>query len=196
MSNTNTLSGAMDDQRYSPAQKQEAQVDETKIATEAESLKALLKRQNQMISGSLSQAVEEQLRPAYEDPSNGVAATQDDLVTSGDYAPDTYRSSGSLENSVQLKSSEGVVVEVAGRVDESISNGNFFLQIYNDASGSNAPIWSRKMAHTNGTDTNFNIEFSDYPLYCANTIEIAVSTTEDDYTAPTNPSARFRARYK
>jgi len=138
----------------------------------------------------------EQFRPAYEDPANGVAATEKSLVTSGDYAPDTYRSSGSLENSVQLKSSEGVVVEVAGRVDESISNGNYFLQIYNDASGSNAPIWSRKLVHTNGTDTNFDLEFNDYPMYCANSIEIAVSTTEDSYTAPATGSARFRARYK
>jgi len=178
----------------SEAEQAEPVTDDTVQASEAETLKGLLKQLNSIIEGTLTVAVEEQLRAAAEDPANGVFAVIEDLVVSGDYAPDVYRSS-SLEQTVQIKSSEGVIAGMSGRIDTSASDDAYYLQVW-DGGTSGDLIWSRKVDHISGSDTFFDLGWEEYPLNFPNSLDVAVSTTEDSYTAPGSGVARFRVQYK
>ena len=120
--------------------------------------------------------------PQAEDNTNGVIATQNKPLAVTTYAWSVDRSTA-LEASSVTKASAGVIRSMAGRIDSSQVTGTYYIQVLNASSlpadGAvttlSAPL---KIQHTAGTDSNFEMDFTQNGIYASTGLVWCLSTSE------------------
>lgn len=126
--------------------------------------------------------VQEVNAPVAEDNTRGVIATASKPDATGTYAWSIDKSAA-LEASSVTKASAGALRSIAGRIDSTHASGTYYYQVYNATSlpadgAVTFLIAPLKLVHTNGTDTNFNIDCTMNTVPASTGIVEALSTTE------------------
>lgn len=117
-----------------------------------------------------------------EDNTNGVIGTQNKPLAVSTYTW-AVDASAALEASTITKAAPGVLRMVTGRIDSTHATAVYYWQTYNSttlpADGAvtllTAPL---KISHTNGTNTNFSIDYTMNGIWASTGIVQALSTTE------------------
>lgn len=128
------------------------------------------------------QHIAEGFIPAAEDNANAVIGTQNKPLAVSTYAW-SLDASTALEASSVAKASAGVVKSVSGRIDSTHATATYYYQILNHASlpsdgAVNFVCAPLKIQHTNGTDSNFSIDFGMNGVYASTGVTQCLSTTE------------------
>lgn len=126
--------------------------------------------------------VNEVLAAQAEDNTNAIIATQNRPLAVSTYVWSVDASSA-LEASSVTKASAGNVRFVSGRIDSTHATASYYFQLINansvPADGAVTFIdRPRKLQHTNGTDTNFTIDYTDNCINASTGIVWCLSTTE------------------
>lgn len=93
-----------------------------------------------------------------------------------------------------IKATSGVIRSISGRLDATAATASYYLQLWNAAdvpadataiSGSNSLMAPYKIAHVNGTDNWWSLDFTQNGAYGGTGIVLGLSTTEFTKTAST-----------
>lgn len=152
----------------------------------------------QVNANGILETVEQYQSPA-EDNTNGVIGTQNKPLAVATYTWSVDQSAA-LEASTITKSAPGVIRLVTGRINSTHATGTYYWHIWNasalPADGAVAFLWTPlKLNHTNGTDTNFSIDFTANGIFASVGIVMGLSTTEFTKTisgAFTSSTALFK----
>ena len=117
-----------------------------------------------------------------EDNTNGVIGTQNKPLAVATYAWSVDQSAA-LEASTVTKASAGVLRKVIGRIDSTHATLTYYVQGYNAASlpadGAVTHLFApKKVVHVNGTDSNFELDFTDNGIFASTGIVLGLSTSE------------------
>lgn len=122
---------------------------------------------------------------AGENQTEDVLGVAQKLTTTSSYAytPDI---STALEASSIIKASAGNLYKLTGRIDQSAATrtgaNGYFIHVVDSATvpadGAVSPIFSKKYVHTNGTDTDIDLDFGTGSIHGDNGLVVYVSTTE------------------
>lgn len=111
-----------------------------------------------------------------------------------------YRSPA-LEESALIKGSPGTLLSLRGRLDMQADSGQYFFQIYNNATvpadGAETILACGTIEHTSGFSSEFGLEYPRGKIFSTG-ISWAISSTEFTKTtpAPAQPYAAIEAEYK
>lgn len=117
-----------------------------------------------------------------EDNTNAVIATANKPLTVNTYTWSVDFSSA-LEASSVIKASAGTLRSIFGRIDSTHATATYYFQVLNAASvpadgAVTHLIAPRKIAHVNGTNTNFEIDLTDSCIHGSTGLVWCLSTTE------------------